>query len=251
MQLDQHHSDFSLAATGNDADLGAWGQSYPQSYPRLADDEQGDYSYEAEEFFLEDTPRVQRRSTELDSVSMLLGSTGIPSEQSTSTLPCFARSRGDSSGDDVPSLLAHHHIRGFTQTEQTSVQVGSGVVHSFSVVTISIAQSRDSSAGTHWFVEDDSFKDDFEITLLDEQATTVTGRSSVRSAAGCVVAVIIAGGAVLMVGAILWAAYAASEAVVNRLCDAAPHERCLGGRECSAHEADHKSESITAPLLKV
>lgn len=250
--VDPHQPQYFPAATGDEADVVAWGQSYPQ----WGDDGKPEYTYEEEEFFLEDTPRVHRPLTEprLDSVPFLVSSTAMPDHRYTPLYPYATTSGSDRSGDGCSSFLADQHIRGFTQTEQTSFQVGSGVVRSFSVVTISVAQTRDAAPEARLFLEDDNFTDDFELTLLDEQATTITGRSSVRSLVGFVIAVFIAGAAMLLVGTMLWATYAAAEAIVNGLfvqCDRVPHKGCLGGRRHSAHELDYKTDSVTAPLLKV
>lgn len=252
MQLEQRQTESFPDSNGAEVDHELWGQSYGQ----LSDDRSG-YSYEEEELFLEDTPRVHRWSTEprTDNVPIFLSSAARPQfDFETPLLPYTPTSGNKYTEDGCSGLLAHQHIRGFTRTEQSSYQVGPGVVHSFSVVTVSVAQNRDSAPGAGLFFADDSFTDDFELTLLDEQATTITKRSLIRGFAGFLMAILISAGAMLLVGAMLWATYTAAEAIVNGLCvqcDKMPHRGCLGVRRASMPELDCKNDSVTAPLLKV
>lgn len=252
MQLEHRETEFSPASNTEAVDHERWGQPYWQLR-----DERPEYSYEEEELFLEDTPRMHRWSSEsrMDAVPITLSSVGTPKfEVEATRQPDVTHSGSKSTEDGCSSLLAQQHIRGFTRTEQTSYQVGSGVVHSFSVVTVSVAQNTDPAPGAGLFYADDSFTDEFELTLLDEQATTITKRSLIRGFVGFLIAILLAGGAMLLVGAMLWATYTAAEAIVNGLCsqcDNSPHHGCLGGRRASMPELDFKNDSVTAPLLKV
>eukprot|EP00892_Ulva_mutabilis_P003824 jgi/Ulvmu1/1813/UM119_0031.1 len=254
-RLEYSQSQLISAGTEGTVEAGGWSQRYP----RWVDSGSvaNDYYQEddEEEYFFEDAPRIQRWSdSKLDSVPILMPDSGNAEHGIGHSLLPYSAGRGQMGGGGCTSMLAKHHIRGYTQTEQSSIRVGAGIVHSFSVVTISVSDSRNSGIDPYLYTAEDNFSDDFELTVLDEQATVIRKRSPVQGVSGCVIAVLFAGGAVLLMGVMLWATYAAAGAIVNFMfvqCDSEAQSGCLGIKRANDPELNFKNESVTAPLLKV
>lgn len=233
---------------------GGWSHTYPQWRDSGTFADASGIEEEDEKFYFEDTSHAQSWSdANSDSVPILASQSGRPGESVDNPLMPYTIAGGLAYGGGCSSMLAQHHIRGFTQTEESSVLIGAGVVHSFSVVTISVSSSSGGGPDPYSLLADDNFSDDFELTVMDEQATMIRKRSPVQSVPGCIIAVVIAAGAMLLVGVMLWATYAAAGAIVNFMFiqhDSDAHRCCLVDHRDTVPELHFKSESVTAPLLK-
>jgi len=254
LQLQAPQQELILAVTGAGLASAEWSESYPQwvhnegfshTFAHEEEDDEG--------FFFEDTQNTQKWSDpRLDSVPVFVANSGRQDAAVENQMP-YSTGGNQMHDGGCTSMLTKNRIRGFTRTEQTSVQVGADVLHSFSVVTISVSNSRDTRPDPHWYTLNDNFSDEFELTVLDEQATTIRRRSPIEGVSGCLFIALIAGGALLLVGVMLWATYAAAGAIVNFMFvqfDGDVQEGCLGNDRLSEAELQFKNESVTAPLLK-